>query len=426
MDTPTLLHHYKMAGLMVTDNKVSLPLKSFVYRAEVKGYIAGIDASLRYSNDSDDPAEIVFRFPVEQSHAVVGLTAEVDGRRIKAQLKEKEEARTIYDDAVASGQTAALGEEKSGDVFSLSLGNLPPRKEAEIQLRLAGELPIDAEGGVRFSLPASLKPRYAPAGSSDPLAPVQSEAIGQGVDIKRANGPGVKGFSMTVHNAAEIESVTSPTHCILSNSEGGKVVVTLSEDNLEKDLVILIKHREPHRPTALVEGGVQSDGINKGCYITAPAVMVTFYPQFPAVEAAGEFLFLVDRSGSMSGSYISSARETLILFLKSLREGCYFNIIGFGSSYQSLFPSSVPYDQDGLGKAVSHAQTVEADLGGTELLPPLEHVFSLKPRPGLPRQVFVLTDGSVSNTQQCISCVKKNAHVARYVVICGDVLSPGL
>ena len=36
-------------------------------------------------------------------------------------------------------------------------------------------------------------------------------------------------------------------------------MVTLSEVNLKKDLVILIKHREPHSPTALMEGGVQSD-----------------------------------------------------------------------------------------------------------------------------------------------------------------------
>ena len=51
---------------------------------------------------------------MEQSRAVVGLTAEGT---------EKEVARAIYDDAVASGHTAALGEEKSGDVFSV--GNLP-------------------------------------------------------------------------------------------------------------------------------------------------------------------------------------------------------------------------------------------------------------------------------------------------------------
>ena len=398
-----------MAGLMVTNKNSSLPLKSIQVRADVKGYVTGLETALLYTNDSDDPAEVVFRFPVEQSHAVVGLTAVLDGRRVKAQLHEKEEARAIYDDAIASGQTAALGEEKSGDVFSVSLGNLPPRTDAEVHLKLVGDLPVDAEGGVRFSLPASLKPRYAPAGFSDPAAPIQG-----GADVKRANGPGVSGFTMTVHNASEVEAVTSPTHSISLSRDGEGVTVTLLEGNLEKDLVILIKHREPHKPAVLVEGGAQSDTAKKG-YMSGPVVMVTFYPEFPALEAAGEFFFLLDRSGSMSGAYINSARETLILFLKSLREGCFFNIIGFGSSYVDLFPSSLPYNQDSLSKAVSHAQTVEADLGGTELLPPLEHIFSLKSRPGLPRQVFVLTDGSVSNTQQCIECVRKNAHTARYV-----------
>ena len=108
--------------------------------------------------------------------AVVGLEAVIDGRRIRAQLKEKEEAKATYDDAIASGMTAALGEETAGDIFSLSLGNLSPGKEAELHLKLVGELPVDSEtGAVQFSLPTVLKPRYTPLGSKDPLAPVPGE-----------------------------------------------------------------------------------------------------------------------------------------------------------------------------------------------------------------------------------------------------------
>ena len=106
-----------MAGLMVTDKNVCLPLKSVVFRAEVKGHVTGLQATLCYSNDSDDPVEIVFRFPVEQSHAVVGLVAVVDGRRVEAQLREKEEARAIYDDAIASGQTAELIRQRADGRF---------------------------------------------------------------------------------------------------------------------------------------------------------------------------------------------------------------------------------------------------------------------------------------------------------------------
>jgi len=400
-------------GLLMTGKHTALPLKEVSVQAQVKGYVLGLLSTLKYSNDSSDPVEVLFRFPVEQSQAVVGLTAVIDGRTIKAKLREKEEARAAYDDAIASGQSAALGEEKSGDVFSISLGNLPPQKEAEIQLQLVGELPIDAEGSVRFSLPSILKPRYTPAGSSDPLAPVPS---GEGGQVEHAKVSGVYGFQCKVVDAKDIAEVTSPTHTlsILPDDSGDQLLVSLSEEKpLSKDLVVLIKHKDPHVPKALLESGVEATE-RENDFMSNPAVMINFFPEFTDVEAACEFIFLVDRSGSMSGSYIRSARETLVLFLKSLPEGSFFNIIGFGSDYKKLFPKSVAYSQETLDKATAHAQQMEADLGGTELLRPLEHIFtSLESFAGLPRQIFVLTDGSVSNTNACIQKVKQNVHSAR-------------
>jgi len=43
------------------------------------------------------------------------------------------------------------------------------------------------------------------------------------------------------------------------------------------------------------------------------------------------FIFLVDRSGSMSGSRIEITKEALNLFIQSLPVGCQFVILGFGS-----------------------------------------------------------------------------------------------
>ncbi|XP_044541080.1 von Willebrand factor A domain-containing protein 5A-like [Gracilinanus agilis] len=104
----------------------------------------------------------------------------------------------------------------------------------------------------------------------------------------------------------------------------------------------------------------------------------------------------MDRSGSMStpmnserGSQlrIASAKETLILLLKSLPLGCYFNIYGFGSTFDSFFPESVEYTQKSMEEALQRVKALEADLGGTEILEPLKNIYSKPCRPNHPRQV---------------------------------------
>jgi hypothetical protein len=56
---------------------------------------------------------------------------------------------------------------------------------------------------------------------------------------------------------------------------------------------------------------------------------------------------------------------------------------------------------------------MESSMGGTEILSPLEAILSKPPRPGVPRQVFVLTDGQVTNTGAVIKLVRKHSDTTR-------------
>ena len=51
------------------------------------------------------------------------------------------------------------------------------------------------------------------------------------------------------------------------------------------------------------------------------------------------FIFLIDQSGSMSGSPIKVASKALLLFLQSLPAGSYYQIIGFGSELNYMIIS---------------------------------------------------------------------------------------
>lgn len=78
----------------------------------------------------------------------------------------------------------------------------------------------------------------------------------------------------------------------------------------------------------------------------------------------------------MGGSRIQKAKEALVLFLKSLPEDSYFNIIGFGSTDERMFPISQRNNAENIEEAVRMVQKLSADLGGTEIYSPIKTLLS--------------------------------------------------
>lgn len=150
-------------------------------------------------------------------------------------------------------------------------------------------------------------------------------------------------------------------------------------------------------------------------------------PQYNIDSAKGEYLFLLDRSGSMSGGRISKAKQALIFFLKSLPQDCYFQVYSFGSAYSTLFPSSQKYNDESVQFAVNAISTYGADMGGTEIMAPLTVIFKTQTIANYPKQIFLLTDGDVDNTDKIIKLVKDNTHFARmHTIGVGNGASPAL
>ena len=75
----------------------------------------------------------------------------------------------------------------------------------------------------------------------------------------------------------------------------------------------------------------------------------------------------------MSGTRIKIARDALILFMRSLPEGCTFSVISFGSKYAPLQDETpfMTYDDENKNTAIDLIEKFGADFGGTEILKPL-------------------------------------------------------
>src|ERR1044072_7348540 len=104
---------------------------------------------------------------------------------------------------------------------------------------------------------------------------------------------------------------------------------------------------------------------------------------------------------------MKKAAQALELLLRSLPEGCYFNVVSFGSLHDSLFPRSQLYSEDSLSKALSLAQTMTSNYGGTEIFSALKWAFE-NSRSDMPTSVFLITDGAVWNVDQIVELVREH------------------
>lgn len=399
MTEPSSLGH---AGLFATDGTVApVPLIGVSIEAEIAGLCARVAVAHRYANREAVPIEATYLFPLEEGAAVGGFEVVVDGTLVIGEVRERDAAFDAYDDAMAHGHGAFLLDEERPDVFQASIGNLPPGKEVLVRITYVSELTIDG-GRVRFTIPTTVSPRYAPAEDrtgigrpdSEALNPPLAWAVPYGLDLSvRLSVPG------------GVTAVESPSHpvSIALGADAATVRLAQSKTALDRDFVLLVDAAGMDAPGALIERG--DDG--------SEAIAVTFVPRFTTDRSPSDIVFVVDRSGSMEGTSIEEVRRALQLCLRSMIPGCRFNIVGFGSSCQALFGESRAYDQSSLAEASAHVATLKADLGGTEILQALQLALRQPPHAELPRQLVVLTDGEVTNTDAVLSLAKSHAAAAR-------------
>ncbi|MBR1151537.1 marine proteobacterial sortase target protein [Bradyrhizobium sp. JYMT SZCCT0428] len=373
-----------------------------------------------FRNPTQDWVEAVYVYPLPSGGAVDTLNMVVGDRVIVGDIKERQQARIIYEQAARNGQKAALTEQERPNIFTNSVANIGPGETVLVQIEYQEQV---AQSGNEFSLrlPMVIGPRYNPApvvqsvdfrpggggwgaSKSDPVP--DRDRISPHVLDPATNAP-VNPTSITVRLQAgfPLGEIKSHHHTIKTESPDGSTrIIKLAEGAVpaDRDFELTWKPAAEKAPSV----GLFREHVGGNDYllafVTPPSVEQNDKKPLPR-----EVIFVIDNSGSMGGVSIIQAKASLTYALGRLQPTDRFNVIRFDHTMEMLFPASVPADRERVGQATSFVGALQAN-GGTEMVPAMRAALS-DTAPGgdtnYVRQVVFLTDGAIGNEQQLFEAI---------------------
>ena len=128
-------------------------------------------------------------------------------------------------------------------------------------------------------------------------------------------------------------------------------------------------------------------------------------------DTPGLFIFLVDQSGSMRGNSIDLVKKALALFMQSLPQKSYYQLIGFGTEFRKYNETPIEYNKDNVKSTLEVIKGMQANMGGTNISTPLNDIFESKVYDNIPlaRNIFLLTDGQIWDREHCINLISTNS-----------------
>ena len=428
-----------VGGLFVktqnTAREQVFPLKQTEVKAKIAGNISRVEVVQKFENPFGESLEAVYVFPLPDEAAVDDMEIKIGDRTIKADIKLREEALEIYEQARQQGRTAGLLEQERDNIFTQSLANIKPGEKIEVTIRYTESLKF-ADGDYEFVFPMVVGPRYIPGNLTPPNPPNSTggdssesrETIeanntlfpsltreGQGgvnTDADRINPPVLPPGTRSGHNIAvsvEIDAgvaigdVRSTSHQITTDRSGNIVRVQLANSDTIPNKDLILRYRvagENTRATILT----QSD--KRGGHFATYLIPALNYKTNQIVPK--DVVFLMDTSGSQEGEPLAKSQELMRRFIQGLNPNDTFTIIDFANTATALSTTPLANTPENRQRAINYIDKLQAN-GGTELLNGIQAVMNFPAAArGRLRSMVLITDGYIGNENEVLALVQQS------------------
>ncbi|HUT34901.1 MAG TPA: VIT domain-containing protein [Planctomycetota bacterium] len=421
---------------------VECPLKHTDVRADVSGFIARVKVTQTFHNPLDEKIEAIYVFPLPHKAAVDDMTMVIGERRIVGLIKRRAAAREIYEQALVRGLTAALLEQERPNIFTQSVGNIPPKQEVKIEISYVDVLEYDM-GVYEFHFPMVVGPRYIPGSPTSSIPPVPPELKGKVGELDKTKVPEGKdkpkgtGWAPDTTRVPDASRITPPVlKPGVRNGHDISLAVWLNAGVPIQDLKVANHKAEVERDgvakaaVALSRGDTipNKDFVLRYGVVGAKPEMALLCHTHEAgkgyfmlmvqpkederlkVSPPREIVFLVDVSGSMGGQPTAKVRETMAKLLRLCKPNDTVQLVVFASQAAKLFEKPVPANEENIKRTVNFTQGLRGG-GGTEMLKGVKMAINEPLDQERLRIVIMLTDGYIGNEAEIIAEVGRS---------CGD------
>ena len=343
------------------------------YQAEIYDRFAVCKLKQIFSVSQDDITEGTYQFPVDYNSAFCDLTVTTPREVLKGMVKEKKEARNIYETAKKEGRQTFLTEESSSDrdIYKLSMGNILKDDTIIVEYIYISEVTYNNEKYI-FYIPSYVSPRYGGEYIPNPKHAVSAR-------VKICNP--IKNIKFSVPE-------------VIISMDGNYIVGEFSSSTiLDKDIEVTYDYQTSTDGCAYV---FNANGYNMG--------IVSVVPQIKKEMNTDGIVFILDCSGSMSGERMENSKKAIIYCLeKMLDTDNTFNIIRYGSSYDIYEKQMLKCTSSNIKCAIQYCKSISADMGGTETQNALEACLN---KCGC-KTAILITDGDTSNNDTLHRLCKK-------------------
>ncbi|MCH8203665.1 MAG: VWA domain-containing protein [Candidatus Hydrogenedentes bacterium] len=399
------------------------PLEHTDVDVSISGFIARVTLTQRFSNPYEVPIEAVYTFPMSNRGAVDAMTMTIGDRVINGKIDRREAARRIYEAARAAGHTASLLDQERPNIFTQSVANIMPGSSVEITISYVEYLKYEA-GEYEFSFPMVVGPRYNPTNTS-PIEPdCESCPVGTlrtGLDPvpdrSKISPPVTPEGTRAGHDISLIVKLNAgvPIQDIVSDLHE----VEIERKDSQRAVIALKNQKEiPNRDFVLryaVAGKAIGDAVlthagAKGNFFT----LILQPPDRVAPEQVTpkEMIFVIDKSGSMSGFPIEKAKKAMRLAIEAMNPNDTFNLVSFAGGLGYCFDKPVLNTRENRARALLYLQNLHGG-GGTEMMAAIRSALANQNDPERLRVVCFMTDGFIGNDMAILDAIQKHRQTAR-------------